>query len=236
MPASPGRLNSNRILCRHDRDAQGTRTVRPSMRPVAAWLALWRDTVFDDVVALDPAVVLDYGDPQSLRPAQRIKALAAYVARYSVGGWRGLSTPSMQVHRFASLELTQSVARLWAGMIENPEVRYLLLQIVGAGKLQGCADIRYAVAMDEARNVRERSLAIRALVQLDSPRLDAIAASVETDVALWPTATASWAAIDMFPGHISVSRFLKILRRVKDSSRSCRVVLGVRSATWIASS
>ena len=81
--------------------AQGVRTVRPSMRPIAAWLTLSHDTIFDEVVALDPAVVLDYGDPQSLRPAQRIRALAAYVDRYGRGGWRGLRTPSIQVHRFA---------------------------------------------------------------------------------------------------------------------------------------
>ena len=66
--------------------AQGVRTVRPSMRPIAAWLALSRDTIFDDVVALDPAVVLDHGDPQSLRPAQRVRALEAYVGRYGRGG------------------------------------------------------------------------------------------------------------------------------------------------------
>jgi hypothetical protein len=76
------------------------------MRPVAAWIALSRDTIFDDIVALDPAVVLDYGDPQSLRPAQRIRALEAYVERYGLGGWRGLSVPRIQVHRFASQELT----------------------------------------------------------------------------------------------------------------------------------
>ena len=87
--------------------AQATRTVRPSMRPVAAWLALCRDTVFDDVVAIDPAVMLDHGDPQSLRPAQRIRALEGYVGHYGGGGWRGLSTPSIQVHRFASPELTE---------------------------------------------------------------------------------------------------------------------------------
>ena len=43
--------------------AQGIRTVRPSMRPVAAWLALSHDSMFDDIVATDPAVVLDHGDP-----------------------------------------------------------------------------------------------------------------------------------------------------------------------------
>ena len=152
--------------------AQGARTVRPSMRPVAAWLALSRDTVFDDTVAIDPAVVLDHGDPQSLRPAQRIRALERYVGRYGGGGWRGLSTPSMQVHRFASPELSDAVKRLWRKGIENPEVRGLLLRMISAGKMDGCADIAHEVATDSARKPDERSFALSALLQLNDPRLE----------------------------------------------------------------
>jgi len=200
--------------------AQGVRTVRPSMRPVAAWLALSRDTIFDDIVALDPAVVLDHGDPQSLRPAQRVRALEAYVDRYGRGGWRGLSTARVQVHRFASQELTESVNRLWDRGIENPEVRDLLLLIVAAGKLGGCADIAYAIAMDGARTVRERSHAIQALLQLNDPRLEVLSVSVETESARWPDAMARNAVLDLFPTHMPVGRLLQILRRVKEKPRS----------------
>lgn len=200
--------------------AQGVRTIRPSMRPVAAWLALSRDTVFDDIVALDPAVVLDHGDPQSLRSAQRIRALEAYVDRYGRGGWRGLSTPRIQVHRFASPELTDSVKRLWDQGIENPEVRELLLQIIAAGKLDGCADIAYAVAMDGAQTGRERRLAIDALLQLNDPRLEALSVSVETDSTRWPEAMARHALLDLFPTYMPVVRLSQILRRVKEKPRS----------------
>jgi hypothetical protein len=200
--------------------AQGVRTVRLSMRPVAAWLALWRDSIFDDIVALDPAVVLDHGDPQSLGPAQRVRAIEAYVDRYGRGGWRGLSTPGIQVHRFASQELTDSVKRLWDQGIENPEIRELLLQIVAAGKLGGCADIAGAAAMDGARTVRERSLAIEALLQLSDPRLEAVSVSVETDPALWPDAMARRAVVDLFPSCVPVTRLSQILRRVKEKPRS----------------
>lgn len=200
--------------------AQGARTVRPSMRPVAAWLALSRDTIFDDIVALDPAVVLDHGDPQSLRPAQRVRALEAYVDRYGRGGWRGLSTPRIQVHRFASLELTDSVKRLWDQGIENPEVRDLLLQIIAAGKLGGCADIAYTAAIDGARTVRERSPAIEALLQLNDSRLEALSASVETEPVRWPDAMARQAILDLFPAHMPVGRMSQILRRVKEKPRS----------------
>lgn len=200
--------------------AQGVRTVRPSMRPVAAWLALSRDTVFDDIVALDPAVVLDHGDPQSLRPAQRIRALEAYVDRYGSGGWRGLSTPRIQVHRFASQELTDSVKRLWDQRIENPEVRDLLLQIIAAGKLGGCADIAYTVAMDRALTVRERGLAIEALLQLNDQRIEALSISVETDPARWPDTVTRHTVLDLFPSYMPVVRLSQILRRVKENPRS----------------
>lgn len=200
--------------------AQAVRTVRPSMRPVAAWLALSRDSVFDDIVALDPAVVLDHGDPQSLRPAQRVRALEAYVDRYGRGGWRGLSTPRIQVHRFASQELTHSLKQLWDQGIENPEVRELLLQIIAAGKLDGCADIAYAVAMDVTQLGRERRFAIEALLHMNDPRLEALSVSVETDPVRWPDAIARYAVLDLFPTCMPVMRLSQILRRVKEKPRS----------------
>lgn len=200
--------------------AQGARTVRPSMRPVAAWLAVARDTIFEDTVALDPAVVLNHGDPQSLRPAQRIKALEAYVDQYSRGGWRGLSTPRIQVHRLASPELTNSLKRLWDQGIENPEVRELLLQIMASGRLGECADIAYAVAMDGTLTVHERSLAIEALLQIEDSRVDTLSSSVENNPALWPDTMAGRAMLDLFPRHMPVARLANILRRVREEPRS----------------
>jgi len=189
------------------------------MRAAAAWLALSRDTIFDEIIAIDPAVVLDHGDPQSLRPAQRIRALEAYVGRHGVGGWRGLRTPSVQVHRFASPELSDTVMRLWRAGIENPEVRHLLLQIIGAGKLQQCADIAHEIAMDGSQSVRERWVALRALLQLNDPRLETIAVSLETDAVLWPDAMARQSILDLFPQYLPVPRLLNILRRVKENTR-----------------
>jgi hypothetical protein len=200
--------------------AQGIRTVRPSMRPVAAWLALKRDTIFDELVVLDPAVVLDHGDPQSLRPAQRVSALKLYVDRYGRGGWRGRNTPRIQVHRFASPELMESVKRLWEQGIENPEVSDLLLQIIAAGKLSGCADIAYTTAVDAARTAEERSLGIEALMQLNDPRLEALSVSIEACPAQWPDAIARHAVLALFPTYMPVARLSQILRRVKEKPRS----------------
>jgi hypothetical protein len=85
-----------------------------------------------------------------------------------------------------------------------------LLEIIGAGKLQVCAEIAHNVAMDSVRTVRERSLAIDALLQLNDPRLNALATSLETDIVRWPDAMARHAAIDLFPTYMPVPRLLQI--------------------------
>jgi hypothetical protein len=200
--------------------SQGLRTVRPSMRPVAAWLALSSHTIFDEIVERDPAVILDHGDPQSLSPSQRIRALEAYVDRYGLGGWRGLSTPEIQVHRFASPELSPIVKRLWMSGIENPEVRSLLLRLVATGKLRECADIAYSVAMDASEDVRDRTLAVETLAKLNEDRLESLTVSLETDPARWPDFAARRALVELFPTHLPVQRLSAILMRVKEHPRS----------------
>ena len=190
------------------------------MRPIAAWLAIWRDTILDDIVAIDPSVLLDYGDPQSVRPAQRIRAMEAYVSRYGHGGRRGLSSPRLQVHRFSSVELGEAVSRLWHGGIENPEIRELLLEIIAAGGLGVCADIVHDVALDVSRSVAERSMAIEALSRLEDPRLEALAASVASDRVKWPGPAAVRAVLQLFPQHISTERFIQVLETVTESADS----------------
>ncbi|WP_128918622.1 hypothetical protein [Bradyrhizobium nanningense] len=200
--------------------AQGARTVRPSMRPVAAWLAVWHQTIFDEILKLDPATILNHGDPQSLGPGQRIRALEAYVARYGQGGWRGLSTPEIQVHRFACPELAASVRLLWQGGIENPEVRTLLLRLIAVGKLTECADIARAVANDAGEDIRERTLAIEAMVQIKDEQLGALVASIEAEPDRWPDVMARRAVIELFPRHVSVEQLSNILSRVQEHPRS----------------
>lgn len=200
--------------------AQRLKVVRPSMRPVAAWLASWHSTIFDDLIRLDPAVVLDHGDPQSLSIAQRVRALEAYVDRYGPGGWRGLQTPSIQVHRFAAPELASTVERLWQCGIENEEVREISLKLIAAGKLTSCADLAFTTAMNGSDNWHERVLAIDALLALNDSRLDALSASIVSDPHLWPPTVARRAMRKLLPTHMPVDRLKSIIERCPDDRES----------------
>jgi hypothetical protein len=113
-----------------------------------------------------------------------------------------------------------TVNRLFGSRIENPEVRYLLLQIIGAGKIKACADIAYEVAMDRERAMHERSLGIEALLQLDDPRIESLAHSLETDAARWPDAVARRAMLHLFPTYMPIPRLETILGRVREARRT----------------
>ena len=106
LRALRGRGMSSRALKRLIfAQTKGKTIVRPSKRPIAGWLALAEDEIFEMLRDNEPAVLFDEGDPETLSQSKRNQALRAYVERYGQGGWRGLSVPHIQVHRFASPEL-----------------------------------------------------------------------------------------------------------------------------------
>ena len=199
---------------------KGKTIVRPSMRPIGGWLALADDMIFEMLRDHEPAILLTDGDPESLTLAQRTQALRAYVERYGRGGWRGLSVPYIQIHRFASPELAGEINRLWANSIENVEIREILLNLIQTGRIAACADIVYVVALDAAASRVERISAIDALIATDDPRVDQVAASIMEDLARWPDDLARSALLRLFPKHLSVSRLCKILTRLKENKSS----------------
>jgi hypothetical protein len=199
---------------------QGERVVRPSMSAVAGWLAIDYDDIFTEVRSREPAVLLQHGDAESLSSEKRAQALRAYAERYGTGGWRGLSVPQVQIDRFASADLGPVINCIWDKGIENPEVRELLLELVGAGRIIECADIPYDLVISSSTGYRERITALETLIALRDERLRDIATSVETKPSKWPDELARPALVRLFPNYISISSVCRILARVHESKRT----------------
>ena len=199
---------------------QGIKVVKPSLRPVAAWLALSQPRIFSEVREREPDILLDYADPESLTAQQRIDALHAYAMFFGQGNWRGLHVPHVQVHRFASDELAHEVIHLWESGIKNPEVRKLILELVAAVPMGECADIAYSVVMQGDADRRERIDALDALINLNDPRLETVTFSMESDLDTWPNKILKTSILRLFPAHISIDRLCRILSRVTESRDS----------------
>jgi hypothetical protein len=200
-------------------EIKGKTIVRPSKRAIAGWLALTDDMIFEMLRDHEPVVLLDEGDPESLTVPQRTQALRAYVERYGQGGWRGLNVPYIQIHRFASSELASEVNRLWVQGIENPEIREMLLQLIGMGRMVDCSELVHTVAIDAQAPNTERLIALEALVALGDSRLEEITADMAENVVLWPDSLALGAVIRLFPKHLTVTHLCMVLERVTVDAR-----------------
>lgn len=200
--------------------AYGPRVVKPTLRPVAAWLVLrdCMDSIFDEVLAREPEVLLDHGDPRSLCIERRVRVLRTYVERYGKGSWRGQHIPSLQVRRFAAPELGNEVLRLWATGIENAEVRELLLDIAAAAPIPAMGDIAHRVLLDEATTLGERLSALDVLVRVSDARLDAFTHSLATDPGRWPMRLVQSALFDLVPIHITAERLCDVFSKWDSST------------------
>lgn len=193
--------------------------LRPSMMPVAAWLALLRADMFDRVVQIEPDALLTHGDPESLTDLQRERALLGFVARYGKGQWRGLEVPNLQVARLAQLGIAGTVQSAWAAGVEAPEVRELLLRLVGAGRMQGCADLVAGVAADASCSDRERFEALLALAALGDSRLAPMVDAIVTLATGWSERLARWVGTMLYPEHVTESQLAQLLSRVLSEGR-----------------
>lgn len=189
--------------------------LRPSMRPMAAWLALLRPDMFERVVKMEPDALLTQGDPESLTDLQRERALLGFVARYGKGLWRGLEVPNLQVARLAQLGLADTVRAAWAAGVEAPEVRELLLRLVSAGRMQDCADLAAGVAADAACSDRERFEALLALAALGDTRMGPMVDAIVTLAPDWSERLARWVGTMLYPEHVTEAQLVQLLARVR---------------------
>lgn len=194
--------------------------VRPTKRPVAAWLALECQDTFALLRDNEASVLLNDGDPESLTPTQRKQALRNFVLRHGQGSWRGLRVPHIQIHRFSSAILADEINSLWKQGVENPEVRDILLYTIEAGKITECADIAFCTAIRKDAESVERIIAIDALVSIEDPRLNDIAHELAENSPQWTSAIASAAILRLFSQYLSIPQLSQVLSWIDDTRRS----------------
>ncbi|MDR6453447.1 hypothetical protein [Variovorax paradoxus] len=193
--------------------AANEKVTKPSLRPVAAWLALLRKDVFDAVLKVDPGTLLIHGDPESLHITQCQRALGGFVRIFELGQRRGLEVPSVQVSRLARQPLGACVMSLWNDSIENPEIRILLLKLVAEGKYQCCADLAASVAADADADSYERFQALVALSNLSDDRSSEYIESAMTVAQGWPQAIGRWLGTSKYPEIVTEAQLISLLRR-----------------------
>lgn len=195
---------------------QVTPIVRPSMRPVAAWLAIDEPIIFEEVLRREPNILLDFGDPESFSGQQRNKAINAYVEHYGGGNWLGQYVPAIQVHRVATELTSRQALSLLRSQISNPEVRDFLAKIIEEVPTKEAADYAYQLVLQSNSSFGERLAAIGILVKLGDPRLSEVTLSMVTNPGEWPNNFLKYVAIKLFPDNVPAEELSSILAEIKE--------------------
>ncbi|MDD9983008.1 MAG: hypothetical protein OXU81_16910, partial [Gammaproteobacteria bacterium] len=188
----------------------GVEVVFPSMRAIAAWLALWIDAVRAELIRREPETLISLGDPGSLDLTARSALLRAFVSRYGQGDWRGLDIPFTEVRRLAHPELATVIRECWGDGPANDEVRDLLLNLIRLGPVEACADLAHGVALDTAASDDDRIDAIQALLACgwkDSVR--ELAEAMVAESTSWPDELVHGIASDLFPAIITAGDLVR---------------------------
>ncbi|MBC3832304.1 ATP-binding protein [Undibacterium amnicola] len=197
---------------------QGIKVIKPSLRPIVAWLAANDGSIFKEVLEREPEVLLNFGDPESLSFTQRCQALETYVNRYKDGKWRGLHVPRLQVHRIASQELAPLILEIWSLNIENPEVRELIIEIIEIGKIKECADLALTVALNHKAEWQERHSSIAALIQFNDSHIIDVLNNMLGHPEQWIAQLIKSAIVDCFPLQLSIEQVGFLLQHVSELS------------------
>ena len=199
----------------------GVEVVLPSMRAIAAWLALWVDAVRKELIEREPETLISYGDPGSLDLATRRALLRAFVSRYGQGDWRGLNIPFTEVRRLAHPELATVIRECWGNGPANDEVRELLIHLIRLGPVEACADLAHGVAVDTAASDYGRIAAIQALLACGwNDRVRSLAGAMLDEPASWPDRIMYGVASKLFPAIITDDELVRLMERTREPKLS----------------
>lgn len=131
----------------------GQRVMRPSLKPVAAWLVAegeecWRQWLAEWILESCPEIHLVHGDPAALPLEYRRKVLRKLVERYQGRHYVHLNMDRAALTRFANAGLADEINTYLADKTIAEDLRVDFLLVVRDGKLDSCIPTALAIFAD----------------------------------------------------------------------------------------
>lgn len=155
-------------------EVDGIQTIRPSLEPVAAWLAGMAELpsierLRERILATAPDIHLRYGDPGILPLGYRKSVLKALVDRYQGRGRVSISWDGDVLKRLASPELSEDISAYLADTETPDDLKCDLLMLVGHGRLFDCCSIAVKMLCDTTTSNNLRRYAAASIRDSGSP-------------------------------------------------------------------
>lgn len=191
-------------------DRYGVHTVVPSLRPAAAWLALWDADVREEIISREPALLIDLGDPASLPREAKHRLLVAYARKHAAGELARYMVEDRSLWMFANPALAGAIREAW-NLNTNPGFRYDLLRLIRDGKITTCADLARSI-VNGAESQVDRVAALDALLACDDKKsLHEAAARLLADPTAVSARMAAMCATVLYPTYLTTTQLLILI-------------------------
>jgi hypothetical protein len=186
-------------------------TVVPSLRPAAAWLALWHSEFCDETITREPLVLVRHGDPGSLPIEARGALLKVFAQKQAKGDIADDQMDNRALWMFADPKLAPAIRQAWRS---NPssDFRFDLARLIREGSITECADLARELALDRTAGDYHRVVAMDALAAWDDKKtLAVVAAELVANAAQYRPRFLVEAAKVLFPAHLAVPQLFTLV-------------------------
>ena len=199
----------------------GVQVVFPSMRPIAAWLALWDDNVRQEMLDREPETLLSFGSPGMLDLATRRAIVEGIGDKHGARGSLRLNASIESVRQLANPSLGPTIRGCWRDDIVNSDVGRFLLHLIQFGPVKDCADLARTAALSEVVDPYNRAIAIRALITCgEGQAVRNIVGTMLSSVSSWSDRVVRIAIVDLFPRFMSVNELVSLVERTPEAKHT----------------
>lgn len=200
-------------------EVYGVKTIVPSLKPIAAWLALSQDDIRDEILRRDPLILIQHGDPGSIPVVTRCKMLYAYAEKSETGDIANDSLDHRALWMFAHPDLADAIREVW-NRCDQPDFRVNLTKLISEGAIADCSDLATQVAEDPEANDYHRIVAVQALTNCNSKiALSTIAGKLVQNAANSSAQLASGFAGELFPAYMNVEQLIVLIADTQQPAR-----------------
>jgi len=193
----------------------GVETVVPSLRPVSAWLAIYRSDIREEILNRDPLILIQHGDPGVLPIETKQRLLCAYAEKYEAGDIANDSLDRRALWMFANHDLAETINDVW-GVCTHYEFRGDLLRLIREGSMIACSGLLSKVALDKTTSSYLRILAVQALVEIKCKRvLFRIADNLVKEACKINAGLASRLACELFPEYLDIEQLITLISKTQ---------------------
>jgi hypothetical protein len=197
----------------------GVQTVVPSLRAIAAWLALWQPKILNEIIRREPLTLIGYGDPGSLSIAVREQLLLAYASKQAKAELSGERLEARELWMFADGQLASAVKKAWE-LNPREDFRFDMLRLIREGGIKDAAPLAKSVALDKTADDYHRIVAVQAADAChDTATLTAVATALLRNAEAASPKLAPAGALTLYPQFLSTANLLKVIERSQQPAK-----------------